>query len=177
MLARRIRPIQGPLARSRGIPYSGGETRTMIEQAGVIAIRDGAEGLRVLLIPSRQVKDRWVIPKGHVEPELSPARAAELEAYEEAGVRGEVATAPLGSYRYQKRGQEHEVQVFLMRVEESLDCWPERTQRFRRWCTLEDAAERVEEVELKALLLSVAAHAQRGSLHFEPQQAAEEPPR
>lgn len=48
-------------------------------QSGVIPYRWQQEELQVLLITNRRNR-RWVIPKGIVEPELSPAASAVKEA-------------------------------------------------------------------------------------------------
>jgi phosphohistidine phosphatase len=58
-------------------------------QSAVIAYRRRPRGVEVLLITSRK-GTRWVLPKGVVEPGLSPATSAAKEALEEAGVRGTV---------------------------------------------------------------------------------------
>lgn len=68
----------------------------MYRQSAVIPYRFGADGLEVLLITSRKRK-RWVLPKGVVEPGMTPAGSAEKEAFEEAGIEGRVDDRPLGS--------------------------------------------------------------------------------
>lgn len=95
---------------------------------------------------------RWVIPKGLVEPYLEPGPSAAKEAFEEAGLRGEVSTLPVGHYTYRKWGTTCEVAVYLMRVTAVLDTWPESGWRKRVWLSTMRAAERVEEPELAALL-------------------------
>ena len=74
----------------------------IVRQAGAIPFRRGPEGLRVLLITSRDT-GRWVIPKGHVETGQTAAIAAAVEAYEEAGLVGVMSDFPLGFYTYGKR--------------------------------------------------------------------------
>jgi hypothetical protein len=44
------------------------------------------------------------------------------------------------------------VSVYLLAVTEELADWPERQQRERAWFTLAEAAERVDEPELRDLL-------------------------
>ena len=47
---------------------------------------------------------RWIIPRGNIKPGVTPFRAAEQEAYEEAGVRGTIISLnPLGTYTYSKK--------------------------------------------------------------------------
>ena len=53
---------------------------------------DGA--MQILLITSRETR-RWVIPKGNRIKGMAGHRAAELEAYEEAGIHGIACPAPL----------------------------------------------------------------------------------
>jgi two-component system phosphate regulon sensor histidine kinase PhoR len=133
----------------------------MIRQYGVLAYDQGDDGgLRFLLITSRETK-RWVIPRGNPIRGLSPSGAAAQEAWEEAGIRGAVEDRALGSYRYDKRRADGsyvpaEVEVFALAVGRLLDDWPEKGQRERRWFAPAEAAEAVEEPELKALVLGQA---------------------
>ncbi len=57
--------------------------------------------IEVLLVTSLNSK-RWILPKGWLEPELSPAENAAREAFEEAGVTGKVSPQPVGAYHYLK---------------------------------------------------------------------------
>src|SRR5262245_58980462 len=124
-------------------------TRFHIEQSGVIAwrirLRDGEP--EVLLITSSNGQ-RWVIPKGHVEPDLSPAASARQEAWEEAGIKGHLDSRSLGGYEYQKYGNRYHVEVFLMEVEDQLSEWPEAHMRRRKWVNPAKATELVDEPEL-----------------------------
>ena len=56
----------------------------MIISAGGIVIKDS----KVLLLYTTH--DRWVLPKGHVEPEESLRQAAVREVYEEAGIKARI---------------------------------------------------------------------------------------
>ena len=113
----------------------------------------------MLLITSRDT-GRWVVPRGNPIDGLTPAESAAQEAFEEAGVRGPVDPAPLGAYSYSKRRRNGvsvptEVQLFAMRVSDELEEWPERSQRERRWFSPEEAAQAVDEPDLRALLMSL----------------------
>jgi 8-oxo-dGTP pyrophosphatase MutT (NUDIX family) len=68
----------------------------LYQQSGVIPYRRVQNQLEILLITSIR-RGRWIIPKGLVEPHLSPAESACQEAWEEAGVVGQVDSKPLGS--------------------------------------------------------------------------------
>jgi len=120
-------------------------------QSAVIPYRRTADCLEVLLITSRKGK-RWIVPKGVVEPHLTPPQSAAQEALEEAGIRGDVDAQPLGSYRYEKWGGVCAVEVFPMVVTEELDAWPEAGFRRREWVPPAVAKERLAEVELHAML-------------------------
>jgi 8-oxo-dGTP pyrophosphatase MutT (NUDIX family) len=118
--------------------------------------------LLVMLVTSRETK-RWVIPKGWPEKNLKPSQVAETEAYEEAGLKGDIANTPIAAFEYvklieSKRRLNCLVDVFPLRVQHILDQWPEQNQRQRAWMTPRDAATRVAEKGLKELLLAFAAN-------------------
>ena len=124
----------------------------LIPQAAVIPVRDG----RVCLVTSRS-RARWVFPKGRIEPRQTAAQAGLVEAWEEAGLRGDVVGEAVGTYQYEKRGRLHHVTVFVMRVDAETDDFPEFGQRTREWLSPEGAADRVDEPELKDIVRAVFA--------------------
>jgi 8-oxo-dGTP pyrophosphatase MutT (NUDIX family) len=114
-----------------------------------------------MLVTSRETH-RWVLPKGWAEKRLTGPQLAAKEAFEEAGLLGEITPDPVGSYVYLDRlpggrALACDVAVFPLRVERLLDDWPERRQRERRWFTVAEAAMAVEEGSLVTLLLRLAA--------------------
>jgi 8-oxo-dGTP pyrophosphatase MutT (NUDIX family) len=130
-------------------------------QYAALPIRTSAAGApEILLVTSRGTR-RWVIPKGWPMRKRSPSEAAAREAYEEAGLEGRIETEqPIGSYRYEKRlgnGEvaEVEVSIFLLRVARQLDTWPEQGQRQTAWFCPSEAADKVAEPELAAILRRV----------------------
>lgn len=120
-------------------------------QSGVIAYQQNPQ-LQILLITSSSGR-RWVIPKGVVEPDLTPWDSAAKEAEEEAGVRGRIYTSSIGTYQYSKWAGTCVVEVFPLLVETVLEHWPE-SHRKRRWFKLQAAAKRVSESELQQILLA-----------------------
>ena len=120
-------------------------------QSAVIPIRRRDGALDVLMITSRSGK-RWVVPKGVVEPDLSPADSAANEAWEEAGVRGSVRPGTVGTYQYQKWNGTCTVEVFVLDVERVEDTWPEQDLRQRRWVDVNEAADLVKEEGLAAMI-------------------------
>ena len=121
------------------------------QQSAAIPVRLRAGVVEVLLVTSRSGK-RWVVPKGIVEADLSPAESAAKEAWEEAGVLGSVRPESVGSYQYQKWGGTCTVEVFVLDVERLEDTWPEQESRQRRWVDVDEAAELVREDGLAAIL-------------------------
>lgn len=130
----------------------------LLHQAGAIpySVIDGE--VQVLLITSRG-SGRWLIPKGNIDPGLTPAQAAAKEAYEEAGIRGTITTdTPLGfftSFKSLKSGEEKPVtvEVYALLVDRQLKRWPESKQREACWMSATDAARSVKEPGLTRLLL------------------------
>jgi 8-oxo-dGTP pyrophosphatase MutT (NUDIX family) len=133
----------------------------VINQAGVIPVHDG----RLFMVTSRSGR-RWVFPKGQIDPGHTPGEAALIEAWEEAGLVGTLDTEPVGSYVYEKLGSPHYVLLFVMRVVEARDVWPERGLRDRALVTVDDAIDRVDEPSLRELLrrIFVVDHPDRISL-------------
>jgi 8-oxo-dGTP pyrophosphatase MutT (NUDIX family) len=114
--------------------------------------------LEVLLLTSRDT-GRWVIPKGWpMDGKLSHEVAAQ-EAFEEAGVRGTVETEMLGSFTYSKALRDGvrilcKVQVYVLEVSDLMKNFKEKGERKLEWVSCEEAAIRVNEPELKALILA-----------------------
>ncbi|HEX8301338.1 DUF47 family protein [Sphingomonas sp.] len=116
--------------------------------------------VQVLLVTSRGT-GRWVIPKGNREPGLSPHASAAIEAQDEAGVRGALCPIALGSYRYRKRRGSGaslmiDVDVFPLAVNDELPSWKEQSERERKWFGLSEAANAVDEPDLRDLIRSFA---------------------
>ncbi|MFK4771369.1 NUDIX domain-containing protein [Rhizobium sp. ZW T2_16] len=56
------------------------------------------------------------MPKGHIEPGESSHKAAAQEAYEEAGVRGEISQTVVGSFFYSKDSSPNRYRVIVHRL-------------------------------------------------------------
>jgi 8-oxo-dGTP pyrophosphatase MutT (NUDIX family) len=110
----------------------------------------------IMLLTSRETH-RWVIPKGWPMKGRKPAEVASQEAYEEAGLIGQVVgKRPLGNFHYEKRLAKSaiicEVRVFLFRVERQVADWPEKGQRESKWVDAKEAAALVEEGGLAEII-------------------------
>lgn len=114
-------------------------------------------GKKILLITSRGT-GRWILPKGWPIDGLESPASALQEAWEEAGVRrGEASPVPLGSYHYDKGlpgdwNVPVKTTVYPVRVLELAEDYPEADERRRKWVAPAEAADMVDEPELKELL-------------------------
>jgi 8-oxo-dGTP pyrophosphatase MutT (NUDIX family) len=112
--------------------------------------------IEIMLITSRDT-GRWLIPKGWPKPGLAPAEAAALEAREEGGLVGQIDNHSIGSYYYDKRLPNGSiahcvVEVFAFEVKRQMKSWPEQDERSTRWFFLQEAAEAVQEPELRSII-------------------------
>lgn len=118
-------------------------------QSAVIPYRKTETGPEILIVGSSSGR-HWVVPKGIVEPGLSPAQSALIEAREEAGVEGQAADRALGHYTYDKWGAACDVTVYAMEVTRMLSGseW-EESHRARRWVSPSEAADLLHQPALK----------------------------
>lgn len=127
------------------------------QQSGVIPYRFHDGEWQVLLV-TKSKKTKWGLPKGIVEPGLSPVESAAKEAMEEAGVLGHVEDEVLGVYQHKKWGWVCDITIYPMRVTECLgDADWESNKRNRRWISLADAAEYIENDDITAMILALAS--------------------
>lgn len=67
------------------------------QQVAAVCFRILSTGVEFLLVRTR--RNRWTFPKGGVEPGLTHAQSAAIEAYEEAGVHGRIEEAAFAEYK------------------------------------------------------------------------------
>lgn len=125
-----------------------------------------AGNFEVLVATSRDT-GRWVIPKGWPMTDKKAHQVAEREAFEEVGVKGKVEKEPFGTYHYNKTLDNGlkipvQVQVHVLEVDECLKNFPEKGSRTLEWVSCEEAAMRVNEPELKILMLQFAERMRPG---------------
>lgn len=116
--------------------------------------------LEILLITTLTTR-RWVVPKGWPVAGCTPSECAAQEALEEAGVVGETAQSPLGSFSYAKRRKTGEIMpcrvaVFALEVARQRRTWPEKAVRETCWCSVDEALARVTEPGLRRLIARFA---------------------
>ncbi len=155
------KPVAGSKRSARATTSAPGHPPSL--QVGALCWRrSGAGVLKVLLITSRDTR-RWVIPKGWPMRRRSEVEAAAREAYEEAGVRGEILERSLGLFTYEKRSGQGRVspcvvRVFQLEVREMFRKYPETGQRRIKWFPAAKAAKRVVEPDLAALIRAFEAN-------------------
>ncbi|MGO4906822.1 NUDIX hydrolase [Pseudorhodobacter sp. W20_MBD10_FR17] len=131
--------------------------RPNLLQVAALCWRENAGERQVLLVRSLD-SNRWIVPKGWPMRGKTLAEAAAIEAWEEAGVKGTIAPEAIGSFQYEKqRGsgvkQSCDALVFDLHVTNLEAEFPEANLRKPRWFSAEEAAKRVREPELQALIL------------------------
>src|ERR1700745_1647273 len=109
-----------------------------------------------MLVTSRETR-RWIIPKGWPKKGKLPHHSAAREAFEEAGVVGAVAKRSIGSFSYQKRLKSGDVVVcggrgVPLEVHRPSKQWPEKQERFIKWLSPSQAAEKVDEPMLGQII-------------------------
>lgn len=126
-------------------------------QVAALPWRRAAGGsIEVLLVTGRR-SSRWIVPKGWPMRGRTHAAAAAREAYEEAGVEGEIEPREIGRFDHVKNHPvlgrlRTSVLLFPMAVTDELHIWPEKGQRGRRWFAREAAAKRVAWPDLARLI-------------------------
>ena len=132
-------------------------------QAAALCYRSGASAEPEILIITSLETRRWILPKGWPKAGYDAGGVALEEAWEEAGIKP--AGGPprhVGDYIYDKRlsggaPMRTRVKVFAIEVPHLLEHYPEEGMRERRWVSLEEAAEAVDEASLKELLRTLPA--------------------
>ena len=116
------------------------------EQVAAVCYRVGEKGIEFLLVQTRG--GRWTFPKGGVEPGLSNAQTAALEAFEEAGVHGRMEEQSFARYTRRKRNGHStpaEVAVHAHLCEVSRLGTPQEAGRNPTWFSAEKAKRRLQE--------------------------------
>lgn len=137
-------------------------TRPAHVQIAALCYRMVNDGPEVLLITSRTTR-RWIIPKGWPMRGTDGAGTALEEAWEEAGVKHPGTPARrIGRYRYKKIVDgglpvPTDVHVYAIEVSELADSFPEMAERERKWMDHNEAAQFVQEPQLKAILSNLPA--------------------
>jgi 8-oxo-dGTP pyrophosphatase MutT (NUDIX family) len=125
------------------------------KQVAALPFRTTEKQLSILLITTRG-KRRWSVPKGWPVQRKRAHRTAAVEAYEEAGLVGQVDPKAIGAFRHRKRKGKRkimcDVKLFPLEVKKQCKQWPERGQRQAIWLPASEAAQLVHRAELRRLI-------------------------
>jgi 8-oxo-dGTP pyrophosphatase MutT (NUDIX family) len=116
------------------------------EQVAAVCYRTEQNSIEFLLV--RTTGGRWTFPKGNVDSGEEKWFAAQREAFEEAGVSGDIEHEPLTKYLHEKKewkdkGIEVNVQAFLLHVKKTQP--PEEEHRNPTWFSETQAGEALAE--------------------------------
>lgn len=105
---------------------------TMLQkQYGVLPYFQSSGKTKIVLITSRN-SNQWILPKGNRVPNKSKRESALLEAYEEAGLKGQLDEELKCCFNIISHGEKVDLTLYPMRVESRLlKVWPESHQRKR----------------------------------------------
>jgi 8-oxo-dGTP pyrophosphatase MutT (NUDIX family) len=127
-----------------------------VRQVAALPYRRAVSGDIELLVLTSRTTRRFILPKGWPMKGKAGHEAAAKEAEQEAGVLGDVAREPIGSYRYWKRMRTAfvpvTVTVYPLAVTAELPDWRERKQRLKQWVPREEAIRLIDEPELVSLI-------------------------
>ena len=136
-------------------------------QSAAVPVRIVDGQLEVLLVTSLG-SGRWILPKGIVERNMTPAESAAKEAWEEAGVTGKLDFHSLGMFETSKWDGICSIEVFRLDITKIADQWPESGKRKRKWFSLAEAIKEVypegagqilKKIALPPLRLTLVRHA------------------
>lgn len=128
-------------SRAHGLEPEPRRTLLVEEQAAAVCYRIRNGRIEFLLVRTR--KGRWTFPKGRLEPGLTHAETAALEALEEAGVQGHIEESALTQYVLTKGDEQVTVAAHLCEVLE-LDV-PQEPFRSPTWFSDQQAKQRLEQ--------------------------------
>jgi 8-oxo-dGTP pyrophosphatase MutT (NUDIX family) len=142
------RPITGGARSAKVVRPSQLRKLRGCEQVAAVCYRLNGRGVEFLLVQTR--KGRWTFPKGGVEPGLTHAQTAALEAFEEAGVHGRMEEESFTRYVRRKRGDlegpaARRIVVHAHLCEVSRLGPPQEARRSPTWFSREKAKQRLQQ--------------------------------
>ncbi len=119
------------------------------KQLGVLAYEYHRDRVWLVLVTNRK-NTRWIFPKGQPEAALSDKKVAMMEAYEEAGILGEIDNSikPVEVVVRTNRGKVRLI-VYPMRIRKLLNKYPESKLRKRQFLDSEKALRKLDRKPLQ----------------------------
>ena len=123
---------------------------------GVIYRKDDKKNIEILLI--QDAKDRWTIPKGHIEEGETAKVTAEREIQEETGLQKMRVLNWLGKIHFRYRRQQSLVlmttDIFLVEAQGDTDkIRPEEWMNGIKWFPVSEALDKIAYEDIEKLIL------------------------
>jgi len=123
---------------------------------GIVFRRNAEKGVEILLI--QDAKDRWTIPKGHIEEGETAQQTAKREIGEEAGLKQVDILGWLGKIHFRYRRIDKLVlmttQIYLVRAKgDTDDIQKEEWMNGIKWFSFHDALDAIEYEDIGKLML------------------------
>jgi len=130
-----------------------------VKKVGVIPYKIIDGKISILMVTSMGT-GRWVLPKGKLKKLERHKKGCLREAFEEAGVKGEILTdfpmtIVIASNEQDKTGQiilKTPVIFYPMQVKKDFKIWPEKKQRRRKWISLDKALDKIKSKDISSVL-------------------------
>ncbi len=126
--------------------------------AGGVVWRRGSDGKSVEILLIQDAKDRWTIPKGHIEEGENAKETAVREINEETGLQHVKIQHWLGKINFRYRRQQSLVlmttEIYLVGATKDSDALkPEEWMKGIEWMPVNDALEKIEYEDIAKLIL------------------------
>ena len=126
-----------------------------MHKIGAIPFDINGNEIAILFITS-QTRGRWIFPKGTLENGENHHGAVKREAYEEAGIKGDVLDNFPITIPITKKTSNGVIKVpvtyYPLFVREQLEEWPEQESRQRHWSLLRDASKATDRADFLHLI-------------------------
>lgn len=125
---------------------------------GIVYRRGNSDPAQIEILLLQDSKNRWTIPKGHIEEGESPRQAAEREIREETGLQQMKVLNWLGKINFRYRRVNSLVlmttEIYLVEARGDSDkIKPEKWMNGISWLSSKDALEKIEYEDIGKLIL------------------------
>lgn len=137
--------------------------------AGGIVYRRNAKTKTIEILLIQDAKDRWTIPKGHIEEGESSKQTAEREIGEETGLQEMKVLNWLGKINFRYRRQQSLVlmttEIFLVKALGDTDALqPEDWMNGIKWFSANEALDKIEYEDIGKIILIALKKIRQGNL-------------